>query len=138
MEHLPSTRESIGVLADEMRKHPQIELPTEHYYNVDGMYGRVCFFRKGDLAVGKVQKKPHFFLVIKGCFMVGKDRCEAGTVLVGKAGANRAVIALEDSICMTIHKTKKTNVSNIEKQLIEPDPKAMFDASNKLKVKELT
>ena len=135
---LPDSPEAIARLADEMRAFPQIELPTDHYLNVDGMYGRVCHFNVGDTAVGKVQKKAHFFIVIKGCFMVGKRRCEAGTVIVGEAGKNRAVTALEDSICMTVHRTKKTVLNNIEKQLIEPDARALFTADNKLKVKELT
>lgn len=90
------------------------------------------------MAVGKVQKRAHFFIVIKGCFMVGKDRCEAGTVIVGKANANRAVLALEDSICMTVHKTKLEDLEKIEKKLIKYDPKALFTAENKLKVKVLT
>lgn len=135
---LPDDPEAIARLADAMRAMPQIELPTDHYLNVDGMYGRVCHFNAGDTAVGKVQKRAHFFIVIKGSFMVGKQRCDAGTVIVGEAGRNRAVTALEDSICMTVHRTKKTLVGNIEKQLIEPDKRAMFTAENKLKVKELT
>ena len=135
---LPDNFAAIVRLADEMRLLPQIELPTDHYFNVDGMYGRVCHFNTGDIAVGKVQKKPHFFIVIKGCFMVGKQRCEAGTVIVGEAGKNRAVIALEDSICMTVHRSKKLILDEIERQLIKPDRKALFDSSNKLKSKELT
>lgn len=135
---LPESPEAIARLADLMRGIQQIELPTDHYRNVDGMYGRVCHFNAGDTAVGKVQKRSHFFIVIKGCFMVGKQRCEAGTVIVGEAGKNRAVTALEDSICMTVHRTKKTELRNIEKQLIEPDDRALFTAENKLKVKELT
>lgn len=134
---LPVDKVALKVLEQEMRAFPQIELPTQHYTNVDGMYGRVTEFKAGELAVGKVQKKKHFFIVIKGCFMVGKERCEAGTVIIGKAGANRAVLALEDSICMTVHRSKKTKLEDLEAQLIHRDPNAIFGPDNKLKVKEL-
>lgn len=134
---LPEKLDAIRTLETEMRKMPQIELPTDHYFNVDGMYGRVCHFNAGELAVGKVQRFAHFFIVIKGCFMVGQQRCEAGTVIIGRPNANRAVLALEDSICMTVHRTKLTDLEKIEKKLIIRDRNAIFAASNKLKVKEL-
>jgi hypothetical protein len=47
------------------------------------------------------------------------------------------VLALEDSVCLTVHRTKKRNLAKIEKELIFPDDSALFDANNRQKVKEL-
>lgn len=58
----------------------------------------------------------------------------AGEIVVSKPGTKRAVLAIEDSVCLTIHRTKKRNLDRIEKQLIEPDDRAMFDSSNKAKL----
>jgi hypothetical protein len=41
--------------------------------------------------------------------------------------------ALSDAIGITVHKTDKTDLDEIETELIEPDELALFDSSNKLK-----
>jgi len=122
-----------------MQEMPQAELDTFHHF-ADGMYCRVLPRPAGTLIVGKVHKKEHFYIVAKGRVQVvtddGTTIYEAGTVLVSKPGTKRAVLALEDSVCLTVHRTNKHNLAKIEKDLIEPDKTALYDATNK--VKELT
>ena len=113
-----------------MREMPQAELETFHYF-ADGMYARVLPRPAGTLIVGKVHKREHFYIIAKGKVQVGKEVYEAGTVIVSKPGTKRAVLALEDSVCLTVHRTKKRNLDKIEKQLIEPDRMALFDSSNR-------
>ncbi len=121
-------------LQREMAKLPQADLPTEHYF-ADGMYARVLKRPAGTLIVGKVHKKEHFYIVTKGCVEVASDEkteiYHSGDVIVSKPGTKRAVLALEDSICMTVHRTKKKNLDKIEKELVEEDNTALFDAQNK-------
>ena len=116
---------------------PQAELETVHYF-ADGMYCRAVIRPKGTLIVGKVHKREHFYIVTKGKVEVASDTetktYEAGAVLVSKPGTKRAVLALEDSICMTVHNTDNTDLEEIEKELIEEDTTALFDSRNKLKV----
>jgi hypothetical protein len=38
-----------------------------------------------------------------------------------------------DSIGITIHKTDKTDLDEMEKELVEPDDMALFDSHNNLK-----
>jgi hypothetical protein len=38
-----------------------------------------------------------------------------------------------DSIGITVHKTDKTNIDEIEAELGEPDETSLFDSGNKLK-----
>ncbi len=122
-----------------MRSMPQVELATWHYF-ADGMYARVLERPAGTVIVGKIHKREHFYIVTKGKVRVvtdsGSNDYEAGAVVVSSPGTKRAVLALEDSICMTVHRTEKTVLDDIEEELIVPEEGALFDARNKLK--ELT
>lgn len=129
-------RDSIFALQAEMAKLPQIELETEHFF-ADGMYARVLARPAGTLIVGKVHRRAHFYIVAKGKVAVvsddGEKIYEAGSVIVSGPGAKRAVYALEDSVCLTVHRTKKRDLDAIERDLVVPDPTALFDARNKLR-----
>ena len=57
----------------------------------------------------------------------------AGDIIECKLGTKRVTLATMDSIGMTVHRTDKTDLDEIEKELIEPDETALFDSSNKLK-----
>lgn len=123
-------------LQEVMRELPQMEMRTEHYF-CDGLYGRKVYQPAGSLVVGKVHKKENFFIVLKGRIQIAcgdsvKEH-EAGEVLKTVPGDKRAVLALEDAIYMNVHHTKKKNLVKIEKEMVEPDHLALFDASNKLK-----
>lgn len=120
-----------------MRAMPQVELRTDHHF-ADGMYGRCLFMPAGTVVVGKRHKREHLFVITKGRMQVVVDgevkHLSAGDVLVSAPGAKRALHAIEDSICMTVHRTNKKNIRKIEKELIHDDGTALFDAFNKLKV----
>lgn len=115
---------------------PQVELETKHYFS-DGMYARVLVMPKGCVVVGKKHLKGHFFIVSKGrVSLAGTEEArimEAGAVHISTPGEKRAIVAMEDSIIMTVHKTKKRNIDAIERQLIANDTLALFDAGNKLR-----
>jgi quercetin dioxygenase-like cupin family protein len=137
-------RKKIAALEQAMRAQTPEQLQDfldkvemRHFY-ADGMYCRVCKREAGVVIVGKVHKKEHLYIVAAGSVAVtnGDDApviYQAGEVIVSKPGTKRAVVALEDSICMTVHRTDKTDLDEIEEELIEPDELALFDARNKLK-----
>lgn len=127
---------AIAALQAAMSKLPQVELETRHFF-ADGMYARVVVRPKGTTIVGKMHKKEHFYIVTKGAVRVSdgdtwKDY-HAGDVIVTKPGSKKAVFALEDSICMTVHRTNKHNLEKIERELVHDDPTALFGPGNKLK-----
>jgi quercetin dioxygenase-like cupin family protein len=134
------TKEQIERLQSQMAAMPQAELVTEHSFS-PGMYLRKVFRPAGTLIVGKVHKEPHFFLCAKGEIIAwtegGMKHLYAGDVLESKPGTKRVTLAVTDAIGITIHRTDKTNLDEIETELIEPDTAALFDSSNKLKMKEL-
>lgn len=136
------TREAIARLQREMEKMPQVELPTEHHF-ADGMYCRALFRPAGCLIVGKVHRKEHFYIVCSGTVKVttdnGMEEITGPKVIISKPGTKRAVLALTDATCLTVHRTENTDVEEIERELIEPEDRpALFDAHNRLKPKELT
>ena len=135
---LPSyvSREQIDRLQSEMVKMPQAELLTEHFFS-PGMYCRRVYRSAGTLIVGKVHKEPHFFLCAKGEIIAwtenGMKKLQAGDLIESKAGTKRVTLAVTDAIGITIHRTDKTDLDEIEAELIEPDDLALFDSSNQIK-----
>jgi len=109
---------------------------TDHFF-ADGMYSRRVFRKAGTLIVGKVHKKDHFFICTKGEIIAwtekGMKKLSAGDIIECKQGTKRVTLATMDSIGTTVHRTDKTDLDDIEVELIEPDEKALFDSGNKLK-----
>ena len=130
------TRDQIDRLQAEMVKMPQADLQTEHFFS-PGMYCRRVFRPAGTLIVGKVHKAPHFFLCAMGEIIAwtesGMKKLRPGDVVECQPGTKRVTLAVTDAIGITIHKTDKTDLDEIETELIEPDDLALFDSSNKLK-----
>jgi quercetin dioxygenase-like cupin family protein len=130
------SREQVERLQSEMALMPQAELTTEHHFS-PGMYMRKVFRPAGTLIVGKVHKEPHFFLCAKGEIIAwtesGMKRLQAGDVVESKPGTKRVTLAVTDAIGITIHRTDKTDLDEIEAELIEPDTTALFDANNDIK-----
>jgi quercetin dioxygenase-like cupin family protein len=130
------SREQIESLQAQMVTMPQAELVTEHQFS-PGMYMRKLFRPAGTLIVGKVHKEPHFFLCAKGEIIAwtesGMKRLQAGDAIESKPGTKRVTLAVTDAIGITIHRTDKTDLDEIEAELIEPDITALFDARNDIK-----
>ena len=134
--HGPVSREKIEALGDAIRQMPQADnMRTDHYFS-GGMYCRRLWRQAGTVIVGKVHKEPHFFLCAAGEIIAwsenGMRHLKPGDVIESKPGTKRATLALTDAIGITIHKTDKTDLNEIEAELIEPDIAALFDANNDL------
>lgn len=128
-------KDSIYRLQSAMAKMPQYTPETTHYF-ADGMYCRSVWRAAGVLVVGKVHKREHFYMVVEGSVALVQDGVihkiyDAPAIIVSAPGTKRAVLALSDSTCLTVHRTDKTNLDEIEAELIEPDEMAMYDSDNK-------
>jgi hypothetical protein len=127
------TRAQVVRLQAEMAKLPQVELATDHYF-ADGMYCRSLFRPAGTLIVGKVHRKEHFYVICTGTVKVTTDdgvkEITGPRVIVSKPGTKRAVFAVTDATCLTVHRTDETDLDAIETEIIEPEPAALFDAHN--------
>lgn len=139
-EHFVPSREQIDRLQAEMVQMPQAELTTEHFFS-PGMYMRKVFRPAGTLIVGKVHKEPHFFMCAMGEIVAWTEKgmvtLRAGDVVESKPGTKRVTMAVTDSIGITIHRTDRTDLDEIEVELLEPDTTALFDARNEVKTELL-
>ena len=124
-------------MQEQMREMPQIPLETQHIF-AGGLYCRVLPRPAGTLIIGKKHLKEHLYMVIKGRVSVtnGEDTpieiC-APAVIVSKVGTKRAVLALEDSICLTVHRTDETDLEKVEEDLVEPEANDLYLPGNVLK-----
>ena len=131
------SREEIQRLQTELMAGQQVELTTEHYFN-GGMYCRKVFRPAGTIIVGKIHKSDHLFMCTSGEIIAWSEKgmvtLKAGDVIESKAGTKRVTLAVVDSIGITVHKTDKTDLDEIEAELIEPEDVSMYDSSNKIKI----
>ena len=129
------SREQIDHLQAEMVKMPQVELQTDHYF-AGGMYCRRVARPAGTTIVGKVHKKAHIFLCAAGEIIAWSEKgmvtLKAGDVIESQPGTKRVTYAVKDSIGITIHQTHKTDLDEIEAEIIEPDVMALYDARNQI------
>lgn len=128
------TRADIEHLQTVMLRMPQAELPTAHHF-ADGVYVREMHCAAGTTIVGKVHKRPHFFILMTGEMTVTGDGSparliKAPAIIVSGPGVKRAGYAHTACVCMNIHRTDSTDLDVIETELIELDSSALFDARN--------
>jgi hypothetical protein len=92
----------------------RIPLPEPEHYFAPGMYGRTLEIPAGMLVVGKTHRHQHLMMVLKGHAVIitefGRDEVKAGHISVSQPGAKRVVLALEDTLFVTVHH----NPSNTE------------------------
>jgi quercetin dioxygenase-like cupin family protein len=80
------------------------------------------FLPAGHTIVGKIHKHAHLNIVSKGSVILsteeGSKELNAPCVFTSYAGTKRAVYIKEDAIWITIHVTDKTDLKEIEAELI--------------------
>lgn len=122
-------------LHDIMRHYPQVKMPTQHFL-LDGIYVRQIFIPAGTAFVGRVHKKQHYFMVLKGSAAVttesGPTILQAGMVLMSGPGTRRAGVTAEDCIFCSIHRTEATCLADIEEDLVEFDPTSRYGVGNEI------
>ncbi len=116
---LPPMRTQICAIEAEMKKLPQIEIPTKHYFS-HGLYAREITVPQGALITGVIHKYPQINILSKGCIRVSIDEAireiTASHTVVSPPGVKRIAFAVSECIWTTIIHTFKTDVEEIEKQ----------------------
>jgi quercetin dioxygenase-like cupin family protein len=102
----------------------------------EGVYVREIFIPKGSLIVGKIHKHSHPNFLMKGEVSVlteeGPKRLKAPLSMISPAGTKRVVYAHEDTVWITVHVTKKTNLKKIEKDIIAKTYAELPDADKEV------
>jgi len=126
---------NIGKLEAIARQLPQVPLPTKSFL-LEGMYLRQCCIPGGTAFIGREHKKPHYFICAKGSAQITTDEgislIQAGMVLMVAAGSKRAGVTVEDTVFVTVHRTDKTDLAEIEDDLVVIDCNARFGVNNQI------
>jgi hypothetical protein len=130
-------RSRIDDLHAAMAQFPQAPgMDTEHFF-VGGMYCRRIHIPAGTAIVSKVHKTEHLFIGCQGELkIVGQGSTytlRPGDVVPSAIGTKRAVYALSDVVCLTIHKTDLTSTEYLEEELMEEDELSLYDVNNQPK-----
>ncbi len=97
---------------------------VDHYFS-EGTYTRSLAIPGGTLAIGKRHAKGHITMLMRGDVTIiteqGQERVRGPRVWVDGPGVKRAVYTHADSLWVTVHATDKTELSEIEAELIVPE-----------------
>lgn len=134
-------RQNINLFEKKMTKlddFQEIKLEVK-YYNCGGIFTGELFIPKGCIFTGKIHKYDNLNVLTKGDISVSIDnkieRIVAPRVIPAPAGVRRIFRAHEDSIWMTFHATKETDVNEVEKYFIAQNEQ---DYLNFINVAQLT
>ncbi len=129
-EQLPESnrkdiREKILFVEAKMRETPGCMVddcfPLKHTF-ADGMYIREITVPKGNLIITKIHKLTHPYFLLKGdCSVLteeGVKRIKAPYSGITPAGTKRIVYVHEDTVWITVHATRKTDLKEIEDEVI--------------------
>ena len=98
--------------------------PVKHSF-ADGCYVREIFNPAGELLVTKIHKKEHPFFLMKGKMSIltedGVKHIQAPHHGITKPGTKRIIYTHTDCVFITVHATDKTDVAEIENEVIAKD-----------------
>lgn len=114
------------MLKDKISKGELVEqeCPVTHRFS-PGLYLREILMPKGTRIIGKIHSTEHFNVVLTGkCTVItaeGIEEIEAPHTFISKAGVQKVVVVHEDCQWQTLHVTDKTDIDEIEKEVIVED-----------------
>jgi len=98
--------------------------PLSHEF-ADGCYIRKMFMPKGQIIVTKIHKKKHPYFIQSGKLSIvsehGVHHVTAPYNGITEPGTQRIVYVHEDSVFITVHATKETDIKKIEEEVIAKD-----------------
>lgn len=116
--------EPLNLLEQIIARCPTMEHEEVHRFT-PGLYSRQIFLKAGNICTSNIHKTEHQFIISKGKCRIwdgmnGWQTYEAPHHGITYPGTRRALHILEDVIFTTFHVTDKTDLKEIEADLIEP------------------
>lgn len=101
------------------------EQPLVHRF-ADGIYSREILLYKGTITSSKIHKIKHFSLILEGDVTIATpdgtvQRVQGPHLFITEPNTKRMIIVHEDTRWITFHVTDKTDLSEIEKDIISED-----------------
>jgi hypothetical protein len=110
---------------------PDPDCPLTHTF-APGAYARTIYVPRDTLIVTKIHKYAHLMMLMHGSAIVATEEgpvtYTAPRIMTTKAGTKRAIYTKTDVIWTTVHVTEKTDLEEIEEEIIAKSF-AEFDAS---------
>jgi hypothetical protein len=112
------------------------DYPLKHHF-CNGVYIREILMPKGSLLTSKIHKTHHFAIIVSGDISVMTNdkiiRYQGFQIFETSPGTKRALYAHEDTIWITVHPTAKTDLADIEPDIVESsDLSWISDAMGKI------
>lgn len=120
-----SVRDKILEASRFLASLPQTEIEPRHVF-ADGLYSREILIPAGCMITGKIHKNCDLNIVVYGHMRVrtedGIKEVHGPCCFHGNAGVAQAGYAYEDTLWITVHATRTTDLDELEKELfIEVD-----------------
>ena len=121
-------RDKMDMFEGAMFKHPDAKFgddacPLKHTF-ADGCYIREITMPKGMILTSKIHKYRHPIFIIKGeCTVITDDKSvkiKAPYWGMTEPMTKRVLYIHEETVWVTVHGTKKTDLDEIEKEIILP------------------
>ncbi|MFA5158663.1 MAG: hypothetical protein WC451_05775 [Patescibacteria group bacterium] len=118
-------RDNIVAIENVIKNFPDAMIgdcfPLRHTF-VPGMYIREITMPKGSLLTSKIHKIEHPYFILRGDVSVmteeGSVRIKAPFSGITPAGTKRLIYCHEETVWITVHKTDKTDLGEIEEEII--------------------
>lgn len=99
----------------------QVEMPVSHYH-IDGVYVRSLFIPADTVLTGKIHNFESIAILAKGRIRITNGTesyiISEGHIMVDKPGVKRLGYAETDVVFITVHRTDKKEVPDIEEELV--------------------
>lgn len=130
----PVAKEAILELEDFLAAQtsmPRVDMETRHSF-ADGLYAREMRMPRGVVATGRQHKKSHFNFLMTGKIRVLADgvmrTMTAPCMVFSPAGVKKAAYCLEDCVWIVVEATTKTNLKDLEEELVEENRPGVDEA----------
>jgi hypothetical protein len=127
-------RSYIKTLEEEALKKEQIEILPVHYFSL-GLYAREVTLPADSIFTGKIHKHPHLSVILKGECRVttpfGTETLKGPCIFESEPNTKRAVYVITETTWITFHPTEKTDIKEIEKDVILTDYSDVLNLENK-------
>ena len=133
-------RDKIFAIQEAMGEMPCAldKFPVTHHF-APGTYAREMFLPANHTIIGKIHKHAHINIISKGKVIVyteeGPEEKIGPCTFTSLAGTKRAVSVIEDTIWTTIHVTDKTDLAEIEEEIIAKDYDEIKELKETVEVK---
>jgi len=132
-----SEKEKIDNLREFVTSLPQLtNMVTTHHF-AGGMYLRKVWRAAGTLVCGREHLTEHFFMCMSGqiiVYMAGNNvTLYPGDIISCPIGSIKITYSPVDSIGANVFKTNKTDLAELEAELLVDEPGCMYDFDNKVK-----